>query len=201
MKHFRIDRIEPCHVLILFFNLFFYVSIGDIFELDVARPWEFNTSFPMRSVAVPFITVGLPYQILKWISAFTSFWLDLDLLSPYVLLVLPRLATACLSLICDFSLWHMCHTYGQNYTARLMIFGSSYAVLVFGSRTFSNTTEMILLAVLLALVLDSMRFSDEVIVVNFVPNFPQRSARTVIVPNAESSTFFLERCVPTNEMH
>jgi len=106
--------------------------------------------------------MGFPLQVLKLVNFITAGFLGIDLVTPYVLLVLPRLVMCCLSLVCDFSLWHMCHSYGQNYATRLTIFASSYCALVFGTRTFSNTFEMILLAALLCLVLDSMHHSDEV---------------------------------------
>ncbi|XP_059483413.1 GPI mannosyltransferase 4 [Neocloeon triangulifer] len=139
------------------------IVAGDIFELDVNRVWEFNTSFPLRSIALPFTTIGIPLEILKWISIFTENFFGVNLVTPYILMVLPRLVMCCLSLICDFCLWHMCHSYGQNYSSRLVVFASSYCALIFGTRTFSNTFEMILLSVLLSLVLDSMHHSDEVI--------------------------------------
>lgn len=142
-------------------NVKFHIP-GDIFELDVSRPWEFNTTFPLRSVVLPFVTVGVPCQLLKWLSVFTRLWLGRELVTPYILLVLPRLVSCTLSLICDFCLWRMCRTYGQNYAARLTVFASSYAVLVFATRTFSNTIEMVLFAILLCLVLESMHFTDEV---------------------------------------
>ncbi|CAB3377230.1 Hypothetical predicted protein [Cloeon dipterum] len=139
------------------------IVAGDIFELDVNRVWEFNTSFPLRSVALPFSAFGVPLQILKFANGLVEDTLGLTLVNPYVLMVLPRLVMCCLSFICDFCLWHMCQSFGQDYSSRLLVFASSYCALVFGTRTFSNTFEMILLAVLLALVLDSMHHSDEVI--------------------------------------
>jgi GPI mannosyltransferase 4 len=144
---------------------------GDIFELDINRVWEFNTSFPLRSVVLPYMTIGVPLQILKWLSYLTTLTLGINLVTPYALMVLPRLSFCCLSFICDFSLWHMCHSYGQNCTTRLTVFASSYCALVFGTRTFSNTLEMVLLAALLCLVLDSMHHSDEVSLTSII-KFP-----------------------------
>ncbi|KAF4520112.1 hypothetical protein B566_EDAN010268 [Ephemera danica] len=139
------------------------VIAGDVFELDVFRPWEFNNSFPIRSVAMPLITVGLPYRFLKLFAGLANYWLGIDILTPYLMLVVPRVAMTCVSLVCDYCIWHMCRTFGQNYAVRLTIFASSYMVLIFGTRTFSNTIEMALLAVLLMLVLDTMRYTDEVV--------------------------------------
>jgi phosphatidylinositol glycan class Z len=135
---------------------------GDVFDLDVFRPWEFNVTFPIRSIIIPSITVGLPFRILKCISNVTSYLFNVCLLTPYMMLVIPRLAVTCLSLICDYCLWHMCCLYGQNCTARLTVFASSYIVLIHGTRTFSNTVEMILLAILLTLVVDTMKHTHEV---------------------------------------
>lgn len=152
--HFKINNVVCFH-------------LGDIFELDTTRPWEFNTSYPLRSVVVPYVTVGIPCHMLKWVSTFTSFWLGIDLVTPYILLVVPRLVTCGLSLISDFCLWYMCYMYGQNYAARLTVFASSYVMLVFATRTFSNTVEMVFFSMLLCLVLDSMHFTDEVSMIFF----------------------------------
>ncbi|XP_069671415.1 GPI mannosyltransferase 4 [Periplaneta americana] len=140
------------------------VVAGDVLDTEAARPWEFNTSFPLRSVVLPYAVVGLPLWCLKSVAPFISLWFDVDIKSPYLLLVLPRLAMCLLSFITDISLYGICHLYGQNYRARLLTLASSYVMLVYGTRTFSNTIEMALTSLLLYVVAHSMRHSDRVII-------------------------------------
>ncbi|GLH15014.1 GPI mannosyltransferase 4 [Gryllus bimaculatus] len=139
------------------------VVAGDILDVEVARPWEFNTTFPIRSVALPYITVGFPLAILKSVSPLLDFWFGINILTPYTIVILPRLVSCLLSFVADYCLYRICYCYGQNYRARLITFASSYVVLVYGTRTFSNMTEMVLTSILLCLVADCMCYSDRVI--------------------------------------
>ncbi|CAG4954050.1 unnamed protein product [Colias eurytheme] len=79
------------------------VIAGDIFDVDVARTWEFDPKFPIRNIFVP------------------------------------------------------------KLMNRLKIFASSYVVLVYCCRSFSNSFEMVFFSILLYLVGDCMLKSDKVI--------------------------------------
>lgn len=81
----------------------------------------------------------------------------------YMLLVYPRLIMALLSFVNDYSLYRICLSYRLNYVARLLALSSSYIILVFGTRTFSNSIEMALCSVLLYIVSDCMILSSTVI--------------------------------------
>jgi phosphatidylinositol glycan class Z len=133
-----------------------------MFDIEVTRSWEFNTTFPIRSIALPYLAVGLPYSFLKYVAPFISFWFNISLRTPYMLLVLPRLFACLLSFVSDYSLYRICCLYSQNYRARLLTLASSYITLVYGTRTFSNTTEMALNSLLLYVVAYCMRHSDQV---------------------------------------
>ncbi|PNF33376.1 hypothetical protein B7P43_G04178 [Cryptotermes secundus] len=80
-----------------------------------------------------------------------------------MLLMLPRLFACLLSFVSDYSMYRICRLYSQNYRARLLTLASSYVTLVYGTRTFSNTTEMALNSLLLYVVAYCMRHSDQVI--------------------------------------
>lgn len=133
-----------------------------MFDIDVIRSWEFNTTFPIRSVALPYLVVGLPYSFLKYVAPFMSLWFNISVKTPYMLLMLPRLLACLLSFVSDYSLYRICRLYSQNYRARLLTLASSYVTLVYGTRTFSNTTEMTLNSLLLYVVAYCMRHSDQV---------------------------------------
>jgi Alg9-like mannosyltransferase family. len=133
-----------------------------VFDIEANRPWEFNTTFPIRSIALPYFIAGIPYNALKNAAPFVRLWFDINIKSPYMMVVLPRLFVCLLSFITDYCLYKICYLYSQNYRARLLTLASSYVILVYGTRTFSNTVEMALSSLLLYVVAYCMRHSDQV---------------------------------------
>lgn len=148
--------------------LMYILFIGDMFDIEVTRAWEFNATFPLRSVTLLYFVVGIPYSCLKYVSPFISLWFDINIRTPYMLLVLPRLFACMLSFVSDYSMYKICYLYGQNYRARLLTLASSYVTLVYGTRTFTNTTEMALNSLLLYIVAYCMHRSDQVRTTNTV---------------------------------
>ncbi|KAG6441834.1 hypothetical protein O3G_MSEX002068 [Manduca sexta] len=139
------------------------VMAGDILTVDVARTWEFNPNFPIRNIFVPKMIFGPPLHLIRLTNPFTKHYLNIDLRTPYYLLVIPRVFICLLSLINDYCLYRICVLYGQNFRNRLTIFASSYIVLVYCCRSFSNAFEMIFFSILLYLVAKCMFKSDNVI--------------------------------------
>ncbi|KAK9306618.1 hypothetical protein QLX08_002801 [Tetragonisca angustula] len=140
------------------------VISGDHFDIDINKPWEFNSTFPIRTVLIPQITVGIPYSILKRLSQYTVFYLGISLKSPYFLVLFPRLLVCALSFISDYCLYKICYIYGQNYKIRLIIYASSYVMLVYATHTLSNTIELVLTALLLYYTSYSMAYSEKIVV-------------------------------------
>nr|CAD7430330.1 unnamed protein product [Timema monikensis] len=158
----EISLLERSYASYLPFSAFFFLK-GDVFDIEVARPWEFNTTFPLRSIALPYLTAGIPLILIKILSPFLLLWFNCNLKTSYVLLITPRLVTCMLSFVSDYCLYRICKVYGQNYRTRLITFATSYVVLVYGTRTFSNTIEMTFTSLLLYFVADCMAHSDQVI--------------------------------------
>ncbi|XP_076657249.1 GPI mannosyltransferase 4 isoform X2 [Halictus rubicundus] len=140
------------------------VVSGDYFDIDVQKPWEFNSTFPIRTALIPQITVGIPYSILTRVSQYTLFYFGMSLKTPYFLLLLPRLLMCGLSFISDYCLYKICYMYGQNYKIRLVAYASSYVMLVYATRTLSNTVELVLTALLLYYASYCMVYSEKVVV-------------------------------------
>lgn len=67
------------------------------------------------------------------------------------------------SFVNDWSLYRICLAYGLRYDIRLLALASSFVMIVFGTRTFSNTIEMSLCSLLLYIVSDCMVHSNTVI--------------------------------------
>ncbi len=70
---------------------------------------------------------------------------------------------ALFSFVNDWSLYKICKSHGVHYEIRMVALASSFVMLVFGSRTFSNTIEMGLCSLLLYIVADTMVHTNTVI--------------------------------------
>nr|XP_022906670.1 GPI mannosyltransferase 4 [Onthophagus taurus] len=134
------------------------VFASNIFELDGNIPWDFNVTFPIRSIGPQYVTTGLSYNILKMSSMLFK-----GLITPYSLLVTPRLFICLLSFLCDWSVYKICKNNNERYKSKLVVLSSSYVMLIFGTRTFSNTLELISFALLLYFVAESMIFSNVIV--------------------------------------
>ncbi|XP_011866784.1 PREDICTED: GPI mannosyltransferase 4 [Vollenhovia emeryi] len=139
------------------------VISGDHFDIDVYKPWEFNATFPIRSIFIPQVVVGFPYAILNRLSPYTFHFLDLSLKRPYFFVLFPRLFMCALSFLSDYFLYKICCIYGQNYRVRLVTYASSYVMLTYATRTLSNSIELVLTAALLYFVSRCMAYSEKVV--------------------------------------
>ncbi|XP_071517348.1 GPI mannosyltransferase 4 [Panulirus ornatus] len=138
------------------------VMARDILSIDARKPWEFHTENPIRSVTFSSV-VSLPYFILKYAAPFCTQYLGYELLTPNMLLVAPRIFITFLSFIADFSIYRIAKMCYIRPWCCVEVFASSYIMLVYATRTFSNTIELILMAVLLWRVCESMVDSTKVI--------------------------------------
>uniref|UniRef100_A0A8D8YRR3 Mannosyltransferase n=1 Tax=Cacopsylla melanoneura TaxID=428564 RepID=A0A8D8YRR3_9HEMI len=85
------------------------VVIGDIFNVENSKPWEFKVSYPVRSIAPIYLVLGAPLFILKLLAD----WFQLNVTTPYILLVVPRLVFCALSFVTDFSIYRICKLEGD----------------------------------------------------------------------------------------
>ncbi|XP_052104867.1 GPI mannosyltransferase 4-like [Mytilus californianus] len=122
------------------------VISGDIFNIEVNKPWEY-TVLPIRSVSLIYIFFGLPLKFLKLLGEFEP-----AVISPYWIIVIPRLVIASLSLVLDYTLCKLCRCFDLNEQIGLRLMAASYVMLTYMTRTFTNSIEAVLFAVLLLLV-------------------------------------------------
>ncbi|XP_078266418.1 GPI alpha-1,2-mannosyltransferase 4-like [Rhinoraja longicauda] len=125
------------------------IMAGDILNLKTFRTWEFNTSYPSRSVLFPLVTAGFSFTALK---ALHNSGLFGNIINSYTLLVFPRFTLTSLSFILDYSVYHLAHIWKVDPWNALMLLSGSHVMLVFCTRTFSNLIEADLFALLLLLV-------------------------------------------------
>lgn len=104
--------------------------------MNVTVPWEFSSRLPIRSWVSLLLTSGLPVLLTRPSS-------------PQLLLAAPRLWMALLSLSVDASVAGCARLLGHNPQRYLETLAASYVMLVFSTRTFSNSLELCLSAVML----------------------------------------------------
>ena len=113
------------------------------------RTWEWSSASRARSVIFPLMSSGVPYFILRFIRDTLEF--D-NALTPESLLILPRVWMGIQSLFIDLFVYRIADEYydcPKRAKFTTVMFASSYLALVYCTRTFSNSTEMLLLAALL----------------------------------------------------
>ncbi|KAL0277896.1 UNVERIFIED_CONTAM: hypothetical protein PYX00_005015 [Menopon gallinae] len=137
------------------------VFAGDVFKTEVSVPWEFNRTFPIRSIPVIYSTVFVPFSLLRSVTQLLEQYAGIRIISPYILLVTPRLTMCMISFISDYCLFKICYLFGQNYKERLIIFASSYVTLIFMTRTFTNSMEVALFNILLFFVSSCIAESEK----------------------------------------
>ncbi|XP_047520615.1 GPI mannosyltransferase 4 [Pieris napi] len=174
------------------------VIAGDIFDVDVARTWEFDPKFPIRNIFIPKLILGPPLYIIRILNPFIKHYFKIDLRSPYFLLVIPRLFICLLSLINDYCLYKLCIMYGQNFRNRLKIFASSYVVLIYCCRCFSNTFEMLFFSILLYLVGDCMLKSDNVI---YHQEYLQEKYKHAVTPMERVRIYKMQTHLPQHSLN
>ncbi|CAM4718406.1 GPI mannosyltransferase 4 [Lepidochelys kempii] len=125
------------------------VMAGDILDLQVYYPWEFLSSSPCRTVVFPLITSGFTYWMIKSLQQL-GMWPNG--INSYTLLVSPRLLLTTFSFILDYSVYRLAPFWGADQWNALVLLAGSYVTLVFYTRTFTNTLEGLLFALLMVLV-------------------------------------------------
>jgi phosphatidylinositol glycan class Z len=117
------------------------ITAGNLFNLQYFVPWEFDPTFPARSIIFPALSTGVWYNLFSLICN----------VSAWFLFVVPRLATFFYSLLLDLCAFHICTNLQIHHKGVLRTLATSWTMLVFHTRPFSNTFESVLVALTLAL--------------------------------------------------
>ncbi|XP_026842224.1 GPI mannosyltransferase 4 isoform X2 [Drosophila persimilis] len=139
------------------------VMTGDHFRLEHTRTWEFNNSMPLRSITLPFALLRVPWSFYEFFAVYMRNLWNVELISTYAYVVFPRLIYTLISYSNDWCLYRVCRMYGLRFEIRLLALGSSWVLLVFGTRTFSNSLEMAMCSWLLCLVSECMLRTNTVV--------------------------------------
>lgn len=150
-----------------------------MFEVSGRMPWEFNITFPIRSVALSYNTIGASLKLLKSVDYFAKEYLNTVAVTPYTLVLFPRFLMCCLSFLVDYCLYKICVNNNEKYASRISVLASSYVMFIYGTRTFSNTLELVLFALLLHYVAESLTFSNTVIKKREYINLRYRQSKNI----------------------
>lgn len=114
-------------------------------------------------MTLPFVLLRVPWSFFEFIAMYLRQNSGIEVLGSYTYLVFPRLIYCALSFVNDWSLYKVCRLYSLRYEIRLLALGSSWVLLVFGTRTFSNSVEMALCSLLLYMVAECMITTNTVV--------------------------------------
>lgn len=160
--------------------LIFFISTGEVFDLEAIRTWEFNQTMPIRSYAIPYIYLKIPMTVFKFVAIYSKLLFNIDLMSSYCLLIFPRVIVCLISFVNDYSVWRICKSNNIKNDIRLGALASSWVILTFGTRSFSNTLEMALCSILLCCVSECMVLSNTVIYqIDFLEEKYEKAERVV----------------------
>uniref|UniRef100_A0A2P2I9C0 Mannosyltransferase n=1 Tax=Hirondellea gigas TaxID=1518452 RepID=A0A2P2I9C0_9CRUS len=124
------------------------VRARDVLHIEGQKPWEFTTSTPIRSIVFSWF-ISLPYTAMRLAAPYASYYLNWTLLTPTALLVTPRIFITLFSFLADFCVYRIARMCYIRPWQCMEVFASSYVMLVYSTRTFSNTVELILMCVVL----------------------------------------------------
>lgn len=128
------------------------IIAGSYFNSKVQPAWEFKAEKPIRCMLIPNVINYIAFSFVELIQGKQP--------SPYLLLVAPRLAYTLFSFIIDFCLFKLCQYYSSRglwYQPVSIIFQSSFVCLACLTRTLSNVPEVIIFALLLVIVAQTIR--------------------------------------------
>ena len=138
------------------------VMAGDVLRLNTTRTWEWDAEQPIRSIIFPGISSVFPFMIIRFMSAFYD-------LTAYYLLILPRMVMTVISYTIDMQIEKISHMIYSSPDKKedqdgiqmaIFLYRSSAVTLVFLTRTFSNSFEAALFAILLWLLLKHLQLKE-----------------------------------------
>lgn len=140
------------------------VMAGDVLNLNTTRTWEWDVKQPARSIIFPGISSGLPFMVIKFMNAVCQ-----TKITAYCLLILPRIVMTAVTYTIDTQIEKISHmiysspdkkTDQKGTEMAIFLYRSSAVTLVFLTRTFSNTIEAALFAILLWMLLKHLQVKE-----------------------------------------
>lgn len=124
---------------------------GTSLKTNIQPVWEFKSETPIRCMVFPCILNNIAFKLAFLLQTKPS---------AYLMIVAPRLVYTLLSFIIDFCLYKLCQYYSSRglwYLPVSMVFQTSFITLGCLTRTFSNSVEVVIFALLLVVVCQTVR--------------------------------------------
>ena len=96
------------------------VVVGDVLQTETTRTWEFNSTAPLRSMTINMLVFGTPLYFVKFVDWTLSLLIGWSIVTPYIVMVVPRLTMLCLTFLVDWILYQICILYKHRYNQCLV---------------------------------------------------------------------------------
>lgn len=126
------------------------IVAGDVLNVTHYRAWEFDASFPVRSIVFPYLLTSPPLYLLRFLNSSLGSGIQI---STTKVIMSTRLPIAFLNVLGYLATGKLASTFSVNKYLSTVLYCSSYVSWTYFTRTFSNTTESVLLAVVFLLIL------------------------------------------------
>ena len=147
-----------------------------MFDTEVTRTWEFNSTFPLRSVVIPKLAFSPIFNLIKYFSdaGFIT-------ISGWMIISSTRFVMAVLSLWIDFCVFKVLKFMKGDYSKGLLLVASSYVTLTYQCHTFTNSFETLLFSSLMYVI-----FSTSVQVISLSESKHSKKKSKLVVTKTES---------------
>ncbi|CAL1541643.1 unnamed protein product [Lymnaea stagnalis] len=135
------------------------IVAGDVLNVTHFRAWEFNESFPVRSVVPPYLMISPSLYFLRWINGTGIPGFQM---STVKVVMATRLPLAFLSLFGYLATGKLATVFNVDKYLSCVLYCSSYVSWTYFTRTFSNSVESVLLAIVLLLTCSNIDTQDAV---------------------------------------
>merc|ERR1719309_219468 len=105
--------------------------------------------------------------------------LGINFIGPYVIHLIPRIIMLIMSFSVDFMIYQICKLYKHSFNQCLTTLASSYVMLIYSTRTFSNSLELVLTSMLVYLVAHTIKRTDETVYLQELVHDKYTKAETI----------------------
>ena len=89
------------------------------------------------------VIFGGPLFLVKSFDYIFNFITGWTIIGPYVVGLIPRIVMLLLSFISDYAVYQISILYKASFNQSLTTLASSYVMLIYSTRSFSNSVEMV----------------------------------------------------------
>ena len=132
-----------------------YAFSGDVLKTQVTRTWEFNSTFPLRSIVIPKLVFSPLFYLIKFLSE-----AGIVTMSGWSIFCSTRLIMTVLSLWIDICVYRVLKFIKGDYSKGVLLVASSYVTLTYQCHTFTNSFETLLFSSLIYVIFTSSNSAE-----------------------------------------